>query len=189
VLRTTFRGGKFLDDPDARIEAAEAAAGPLPQARARRKPPNPKAPYHQELDPDHEDELLLSIGRGLALIERRENDSPASIVKAIAGYVDGVHAGTRRLTRDPTDAALALACVFGQQVCRELGWGWAHLRRTRAPGIVVISPDFRRASGPRSLVDAGLQSAGGGRLLEQYFARLRDTTPSPSERELYVRVR
>jgi hypothetical protein len=177
-----------MDDPDARFEAAEAASGPLPQARARRKPTNPKAPYHQELDPDHEDELLLSIGQGLALVEREENDSPASIVKAIARYVDGVHAGTRRLTRDPTDAALALACLFGQQVCRELGWGWAHLRRTRAPGIVVISPDLRRASGPRALIDAGLQTAG-GRTLEDYFARLRDATPSPSERELYVRVR
>jgi hypothetical protein len=110
-------------------------------------------------------------------------------VKAIAGYVDAVHAGTRRLTRDPSDAALALACVLGQQICRELGWGWAHLRRTRAPGIVVISPDFRRCAGPRALVDAALQTAGGGRLFEHYFARLRGSSPSPSDRELYQRVR
>jgi hypothetical protein len=178
-----------MDNPDARIEAAEPAADPLPQARPRRKPADPKAPYHQALEPEHEDELLLSIGQGLALIECRENESPAAIVKAIAGYVDAVHAGTRRLTRDPSDAALALACVLGQQICRELGWGWAHLRRTRAPGIVVISPDFRRCAGPRALVDAALQTAGGGRLFEQYFARLRDSAPSPSERELYQRAR
>src|SRR5829696_10402353 len=137
-----------MDDPDARIEAAEPAAEPLPQARERR-PASPPEPYHQTLAAEHEDELLLSIGQGLALIECSENDSPTSIVKAIAEYVDGVQAGSRRLTRDPTDAALALACAFGQQVCRELGWGWAHLRRTRAPGIVVISPDFRLATGPR----------------------------------------
>lgn len=178
-----------MDDPDARIEAAEAAASPLPQARARRKPADRKAPYHQALASEHEDELLLSIGQGLALVQRPETDSPRSIVKAIADYIDAVHAGSRRLPRDPTDAALALACAFGQQVCRELGWGWAHLRRTRAPGIVVISPDFRLALGPRALVDAALETAGGGRLLERYFTRLRDASPSPSERGLYARVR
>jgi hypothetical protein len=177
-----------MDDPDARMEAAEPATE-LPQARERRKPSNPKAPYHQPLAYEHEDELLLSIGQGLALIERAENDSPISIVTAIAEYVDGVRAGSRRLTRDPSDAALALACAFGQQVCRELGWGWAHLRRSRAPGIVVISPNFRLRAGPRALVDAALQTAGGGRLLEQYFERLRQASSSGQRSELYARVR
>jgi hypothetical protein len=178
-----------MDDPDARLETAEPAAEPLPQARERRKPSNPKAPYHQMLAPEHEDELLLSIGQGLALIESSESDTPKSIVKAIAEYIDLVRAGRRKLPRDPTDAALALACVFGQQVCRELRWGWAHLRRTRAPGIVVISPDWRLAAGPRALVDAALQTEGGGRMLEQYFERLRDAAASPSQGELYVRLR
>ena len=178
-----------MDDPDARIEAAEPAAEPLPQARERRKPASPRAPYHQTLAYEHEDELQLSIGQGLALIECMERDSPTSIVKAIAEYVDAVRSGRRRLTRDPSDAALALACVFGQQVCRELGWGWAHLRRTRAPGIVVISPDFRLAAGPRALVDAALQTPAGGQLVEQYFQRLREAARSASDRELYVRVR
>ena len=177
-----------MDDPDARLEAAEPAGEPLPQARERRKPANPRAPYHQALAPEHEDELLLSIGQGLALIERDENDAPAAIVHAIAEHVDAVRAGKRKQPRDPSDAALALACLFAQQICRELGWGWAHLRRTRAPGIVVISPDFRRALGPRALVDAALESDGGGRLLEQYFERLRDE-PAPAEPGLYARVR
>ena len=162
-----------MDDPDARLEAAEPAAEPLPQARERRKPSNPRAPYHQALAPEHEDELLLSIGQGLALIERRENDSPASIVKAIAG----IH--RRGPRREPAAASRPHRC----RARAGLRFRPASLSRARlglgAPaantgaGIVVDFTRLRLAAGPRALVDAALQTAGGGRLLEQYFERLR----------------
>jgi hypothetical protein len=149
-----------MDDPDARLEAAEPVTGPLLQAGARRKPSNPRAAYHQPLDPDHEDDLLLSIGQGLALVEARERQSPAATIRALAAYVDAVRAGSRRLTRDPTDAALALACTFGHQICRDYGWGWAHLRRARSPGIVLVSPDFRHVLRPRKLIDRAFRDGG-----------------------------
>jgi hypothetical protein len=158
------------DDPDARMEAAEPAAGPLVVARERRKPSQPRAPYHHALDPDHEDDLLLMIGQGLALIEGRERAAPAATVTAIAAYVDGVRAGKRRLTRDATDAALALACLFGHELGRSLGWGWGHLRRTRSPGIVLIASDFRHVIRPRQVMDRAFRD-GGGVLLE-LFQRL-----------------
>jgi hypothetical protein len=176
-----------MDDPDARFEAAEPIAGPLPQAPPRRKPSNPRAPYHHALLTEHEEELALSIGQGLALIERSEADSPDALVRALAGYIDAVSAGKRRLTEDPSDAALALGCAFGQQICRGLGFGWAHLRRTRMPGIVVISPDFRFVSGPRSVVDAALAS-GDGELLVHHYAELREALRAPAEPGFYRRV-
>lgn len=174
------------DDPDARVEAAEPVAGPLPVAPERRKPSDQRAPYHHALDPDHEDDLRLMIGQGLALIEARQQSAPEATVKAIAAYVDGVRAGKKRMTSDPSDAALALACLFGHQVCRELAWGWAHLRRARSPGIVLVSPEFRHVIRPRQLVDRALRE-GGGVLLE-FFQRLCSASGRPQGRGFYVPV-
>jgi hypothetical protein len=175
-----------MDDPDARFEAAEAIEQPLPQARPRRKPANPRAPYHQPLQPEHEDELALAIGQGLALIERGADEAPAAIVEAIARFIEAVAAGRRRLTRDPTDASFALGCAFGQQICRGLGFGWAHLRRNRSPGIVVVSADFRFVSGPRSVVEAALEH-GDPTLLQEHYDRLRELGRQPAAGELYRR--
>ncbi len=176
-----------MDDPDARFEAAEPIVGPLPQAPPRRKPSNPRAPYHHALLTEHEEELALSIGQGLALIERGEEEPPEALVRALADFIDLVAAGKRRLTQDPSDAAFSLGCAFGQQICRGLGFGWAHLRRTRAPGIVVIAADFRCVSGPRSVVDAALAS-GDGELLVRHYAELREALRAPAEPGLYRRV-
>jgi hypothetical protein len=168
------------------MQAAEPARGPLLQAAPRSKPSKPRVPYHHALDPDHADDLLLSIGQGLALTEMRERHSPEATVQGIAAYVDAVRAGTKSLTRDPSDAILALACLFGHQVCREFGWGWGHLRRTRSPGIVLISPDFRHASGPRQVIESSLRD--GSDVLLQYYERLRAATNQPTERGFYVRI-
>jgi hypothetical protein len=175
------------DDPDARFEAAEPVEQPIPQARPRRKPSNPRAPYHEPLLPEHEEELALSIGQGLALLQRRENEPPEALLDALVAFVDQAAAGKRRLTRDPSDAAFALGCAFGQQICRGLGFGWAHLRRSRPPGIVVLSADFRRLTGPRSVVDAAL-ARGQGALLRDHYAELAAKDASPST-ALYARVR
>jgi hypothetical protein len=175
----------MMDDPDARLEAAEPAHGPLVEARERPKPADARAPYHEVLDPDHADELLLCIGQGLALIEAPERHSPEQIVKSTAAYVDAVRSGARRLTRDPSDAALALACVYGHQICRELGWGWAHLRRTRSPGIVLVSPDFAYVTRPRRQIESALRD--GGDALHQHYQRLRSLTKQSPD-EFYVTV-
>lgn len=173
-----------MDDPDARLEAAEPVPGPLPQAGARRKPPDPRAPYHQPLDPDHEDDLLLAIGQGLALIGASERQKPAAIVQAIDRYADAVRAGEQRLTRDPSDALLALACVFGQQLCREFGFGWGHVRRVRAPGIVLISRDCRHAVRPRQLIERALRDGGG--VLTDFFQRLGRAPARPRSGGFYA---
>jgi hypothetical protein len=159
-----------MDDPDARVEAAEPATGPLLLALERQKPSAPRAPYHHALDPDHGDDLLLSIGQGLALIEAGERKSPEATVRATAAFVDAARAGNRRLTRDATDAALALACLFGHQICRAHAFGWGHLRRARSPGIVLISRDFRYVVRPRQLIDRAFRDGGG--VLLDYFSEL-----------------
>jgi hypothetical protein len=165
------------DDPDARLESAEPAAGPLVLAAARRKPSDARAPYHHGLDPDHEDDLLLQIGQGLALIDARERMTPQATLKAVVTYIDAVRTQKRRLTRDPTDAALALACVFGHQLGRELGWGWAHLRRARAPGIVLVAPDFRHVIRPRQLIDRAFRE--GASVLPELVRRLSALSRAP----------
>ena len=167
-----------MDDPDARMDAAKPASrthllGP------RRRPHDPRAPYHEPLEPDHEDELLLSIGQGLALLAKRESDEPEAIVRALAEYIEDVQAKRRRLPRDSDAALLALTCVFGEQLCRAHGWGWARVRRARAPGIVVISPDCRYSVGPRSMLAAALERRESEELL-RWFERLADPARLPS---------
>ncbi|HMJ09998.1 MAG TPA: hypothetical protein VK524_01270 [Polyangiaceae bacterium] len=185
-MRSIGTLGEPMHDPDARFEAATAAAGPLFQAAPRRKPSNPRAPYHHALEPDHEDELLLSIGQGLALIELGERHSVEATFHAIVRYVDSARAGNSPLTRDPTDAALALACLFGHQIGREFAWGWGHLRRARTPGIVLISPDFRHILRPRRLIDSAFSD--GGAVLLQCRERLRSAAAWHSS-GFYAQVR
>jgi hypothetical protein len=132
-----------------RMEAAEPPRQPVRFAVPSRRRPAAGKPYVAELDPDVADELCLAIGRGLGALGVDEDAPPAKIVEAIALAVDDAE-----LALHP-DAALALACTLGQQIARELGWEFAHLRRTRAPGIVVVSPDRRWAVGPRVVVEAG----------------------------------
>jgi hypothetical protein len=162
-----------MDDPDTRLERAERATAPLPQAPPAQKPRNRSAPYHHELDPDHEDELLLAIGEGLALIERPESDAPDRIVTAIGEYLDAAQARRRRLPSDVSRAVLALGCLYGQQLCRAFGWGWAHLRRAKSPGIVVVSPDRRFAVGPKAVVEQAIH-AGESRILATHFEGVRN---------------
>jgi hypothetical protein len=164
-----------------RMDAAEP-----PEQRIQLAPPiaRPgKGPYHGELAPELEDELTLTIGKGLALLERDEDEPPEALLEAIARFVDG--APQRAVSGD---AALALGCLFGHQICRKLGWGWAHLRRVKSPGIVVISPDASYAFGPRKLIDAAL-AAGSGAALLDFVRKLeagRDLPPTAPGR--YVRL-
>ncbi len=175
-----------MSDPDATIEQAEPAKGPLLQAKPRRKPANPRAPYHHELDPDHEDDLLASIGQGLALVGARERQAPAAIVSAIAAYVDAVRKKRQRLTRDPSDATLALACLLGHQICREFGWGWGHVRRARPPGIMLISPDFGHVMAPRRIIELAFER--GGDVVVKRFEGARSTPKAAKGSTGYVRL-
>jgi hypothetical protein len=141
-----------------RMDSAEPPEQPLLHAPPVERPS--KGPYHTELAPELEDELHLTIGKGLALVERDEKESPDALVEALARFIDGA---ARRTVS--ADASLALSCLYGHQLCRKLGWGWAHLRRAKSPGIVVISPDRRYAVGPRKLIDAALAGATGVALI------------------------
>jgi hypothetical protein len=142
-----------------RMELAEPPAEPVRLAPPVERPA--RGPYHSELAPELEDELHLTIGKGLALIERDEHEPPGALLEAIARFVEG--ARQRPLSEA---AALALSCLYGHVLCLKLGWGWAHLRRAKSPGIVVISPDRRYALGPRRLIDAALAESSGAALLD-----------------------
>jgi hypothetical protein len=171
------------------MEAADVPEQPLILAASRSRPRDERAPYHESIAPDLEYDLHLAVGRGLALVERAEGEAPDALIEAIAGYVDAVGAARRRLSADPTDAALALACLFGHQLCRKLGWGWGHVRRTRAPGIVVISADCRYVFGPRATVDAAFDAQSGG-VIEQVYRRMTGSDGLPeSEPGRYLRLR
>jgi hypothetical protein len=174
------------DNPDQRLEDAEpiteavVEAAPLP-----RKPE--KGAYHQEIAVELVDDLALCIGQGLALIGRTEREPAEQVVNVIHRFVDAVLAGNRRLTSDPSDASLALACLYGQQLGRAFGWGFAHLRRAKKPGIVVVSPDRRHVVAPRDLLDAALAGAGGQLIFEQW-TRIRDRDLPAAKPGTYLRL-
>lgn len=174
------------DDPDARLDAAEPPEEPLIEAAPMSRPSG-SAPYHDAIAPELLDDLHLAIGKGLALVEARESSKPAAIVDAIASYIDAVKTGARRLPADVTDASLALGCLLGHMLCRELGWGWAHVRRTRQPGILVISPDQRYAAAPRSVIERALGGEGGSAVRE-YAERLRAGELPDSASGRYLRL-
>lgn len=177
-----------MDDPDTRLARAQPARGPLLQACARRASSKHRGAIHDELDPEHVEDLLATLGEGLALCEVGESATPAATLRAMAKFIDQARQGKRRTPRDPDDAVLALSCLYGHQLCRELAWGWSYLRRAPSPGIVLISPGFRYVVGPRHLVEDAI--ARGGAMLLRHQEHLRALTKSrkkPSA-ELYERV-
>lgn len=174
------------DDPDQLMESAEPPEEAVVEAEDPPEKPA-RGPYHQAIAAELIDDLALCIGQGLALVGRDENEPPETVIIALAGYVDDVIAGKKRLTKDPTDTHLALALLFGQEVGRSLGWGFAHLRRARSPGIVLVSPDRRYALAPRELVDAAL-AGGGGKLVIEHYERLKNGAIPAAEPGEYRRV-
>jgi len=177
-----------MDDPDSRLARAQPARGPLLQACARRVTSKHRGAIHDELDPEHVEHLLATIGEGLALCEVSESATPVATLRAMAKFIDRARQGKRRTPRDPDDAVLALSCLYGHQLCRELAWGWAYLRGTRTPGIVLISPGFRYVVGPRHYVEDAISR--GGTLLLRHLERLRALTKSRTKpsAEGYERV-
>lgn len=173
------------DDPDARLQAAEPPdEGVIEAAEMTR--PHGKQPYHDAIAPELLDDLHLAIGKGLALVGADEGAPPAAWLEAIARYLDDARDGKRRSPSDPTETSLALGCLLGQAVCRELGWGWAHVRRTRRPGILVISPDRRYALAPRAMIEHAAQ---GNASLRELAARLRTGEALPRAKPgEYLRV-
>ncbi len=150
--------------------------------------PDGTAPYHEAIDPDLVDDLALAIGKGLALVLAMEPSEPDLIIESIASYLDAVAAGTRLFPRDRTDAGLALGCLLGQALCHKLGWGFAHVRRTRRPGILVISPDRRYAAAPRAVIERAFDE-GRGAIVRDYVARLQTPTDLPaSSPGRYLRI-
>jgi len=173
------------DDPDQRMELAEPVECVLEAESLRLKPK--QGPYHQAIAGELVDELALCVGQGLALIGRGEHEPPESLIVAIASHVDDIRAGQSATSKDPTDASLALALLFGQEVARSLGWGFAHLRRVRSPGIVLVSPDRRYALGPRELMNRALEG-GGGRLVLDHYERLKNGALPAAKPGAYLRV-
>jgi hypothetical protein len=173
------------DNPDQRLEDAEPIELVLEAKELAHKPE--KGPYHQAIAPELVDDLALCIGQGLALVGRTEDSPPDQLVDVIARYIDAVLKKKRRLTKDPSDAALALACLYGQELARAFGWGFAHLRRAKKPGIVLVSPDRRHVAAPRDLIDAAL-AGGGGKLVLAQYSRIRDRQLPVAKPRAYLRI-
>lgn len=163
--------GSAVVKPDARLEDAEPPRQAVIEAApfARRKQRG--RPHHEPVADDLLDDLHLAIGQGLALIGMAEDAPPEAMVEALAAHADTV--------KEPSaPEVLALACLYGQTLARALGWGWAHVRCTRRPGIQLVSPGERYTTGPRSVVELAL--ARGGDEIRQHFARIRDTSTFPA---------
>lgn len=172
-----------------RMDAAEPPEQPLhlapPLFRTRAGRPK-SGPYHDAVPPELADELHLYVGKGLALIGVDENTPAELVVDALAAYIDELGRGERAAD---DEQRLALACAYGHELCRWLGWSWAHLRRAPRPGIVVMSPDRRYVTGPRAVVDACLDRDRRGARLVAHARRLRDSDELPaSEPGRYLRV-
>jgi hypothetical protein len=175
-----------VDDPDERMENAEAE--PVLEAPPLARKPA-KGPYHERIAPELVDELEISIGQGLALAGVRASDAPDAMVGGIADHLERVFRGEQRLPRDPSDAALALGCLYGHALCKTLGWGFAHLRRARPPGIVVVSRDARFVVGPRAVIDETMARRDTS-ALRRHYERLRAGTELPDSGPMrYQRIR
>lgn len=179
---------RTAESPDARLERAEPPRQAVVEAAPFARRTERGRPHHEPIADELLEDLHLAIGKGLALVRVDEDAEPAVIVEAIARYVDDVRAERQPLASDPTDAALALACLYGQTLGRAFGWGWAHVRCTRRPGILLVSPRARYVTGPRAVVDAALER--GGSELTRHFGRIgtRSALPeSTAARYLFVR--
>jgi hypothetical protein len=170
----------MVDDPDRRMEEAEPPSEALCELAGSDDEPSIGSgkPYHHAIAPELAEELHLYVGKGLALAGIAEDATPEQRIRGLADWIDRRRAGSASAPSDASEAALALACVFGQAVCRELGWGWAHVRRVKRPGIVVMSPDASYAIGPRGVIDKAMEH--GGHELPASFERLRSELPESS---------
>ena len=176
-------------DADSVLERAEPPRQPVLEAAPLARTPARGEPYHEPIAPDLVDDLHLAVGQGLALTGADEDEAPARIAEKIGSYVSRVKSGVETLPADADAAYLALACLFGQAVCRAHGWGWAHLRRSRAPGIVVISKDRSYALGPRAFLDRALEQ-GDAELLARELERIgKPSELPPSAPGRYTRLR
>ncbi|MFO0565308.1 MAG: hypothetical protein U0263_06575 [Polyangiaceae bacterium] len=169
---------KRPQSPDARLERAEVPRQPVVEAAAFTRRRLRGRPYHEPIADDLLEDLHLAIGKGLALVQVDEDAEPEVIVEAIAACVDDVRAARQAAPTDPADAALALACLYGQAVARALGWGWAHVRCTRRPGILLVSPQARYVTGPRAVLDAAFER--GGSELTDHFGRIGNEPALPA---------
>lgn len=167
---------------------AEAPRQPVVLAAPFPRRKRPGKPHHEPIADELLDDLHLAIGKGLALVRAKEDAEPAALVQALARWVDDVRAEREPPPSDALDAALALACLYGQTVARACGWGWAHVRCTRRPGILVVSPEGRWVVGPRAVIDAALER--GGDAIQRHFARVGHAQGLPASRPgRYVFVR
>jgi hypothetical protein len=173
------------DNPDQRLDDAEPIESVLEAKELAHKPE--KGPYHQAIAPELVDDLALCIGQGLALIGQKEQSPPEHLIDMLARYIDAVLKRKRRLTKDPSDAVLALACLYGQELARAFGWGFAHLRRAKKPGIVLVSPDRRHVAAPRDLIGTALAGGGGKLVLAQYRC-IRDKKLPEAKARAYLRI-
>ena len=138
--------------------AAKPKATPKPkpkpktQAKAKSKPTAKAAPKRKagashwekpladnllrELNAQAEDGVRHLMGKAAATA------TPKDVVAALLAHVDKVHAGEIRSPKGKDDHVLMLACAWGEQVCRGLGYQWVHVQ-WEGGGSIGIVPDNR----------------------------------------------
>lgn len=99
-------------------------------------------PIERSLDREERSELDHLIEEGAQQITEDRRSSPQIIIRRIREFIDEQREST--LDDDVReDLSYCLGALWGEQLCRELGWDWVALKYTDTSNeyTAVVSPD------------------------------------------------
>ena len=97
------------------------------------------------------EEIAVQAQHAMVLLfpEAKKPPTPKAIAAAILEHVDAIHDGKVLLpSRQVAERCLALACLWGEAVCKELGYEWAQVRWQGGGSIGIVEPERRFALYP-----------------------------------------
>src|SRR5215213_8109490 len=108
-------------------------------------------PQESELSGEDKQNIAAYIERGIELLGSvGENKDPKSVVYAINEKVRNDRERVSKLPEeDYAEFILAMACLWGEQVCKQYGWMWTILSYDGADGgWAIVAPDRSAAVFP-----------------------------------------
>jgi hypothetical protein len=118
-------------------------------------PPPPKAKVAERpLKASEKKDVELSIARGYEALKLKPKTPADKTQSAIRKYIDSVALGKRKLSsRQATDAAVNVGCLWGQTICDAAGWEWCFVKGL----FVVASKDRAHMVAPMHFVQEQLK--------------------------------
>jgi hypothetical protein len=118
------------------------------KASTAQKPTTHDEPVAEDLA----EELMAQARNAMSLLfpePQKKAPTPKATVAAILEHVDAIHAGKVRLApREVRERCLALACLWGEAVTKQLGYEWRQVRWPGGGSIGIVEPNRRFALYP-----------------------------------------